>query len=501
MKHILTTMAITALIALSAHGQHGTPNWSIPHYDFRDSFSPTANLKQWPYSNIAVTTNDKRVVMVERVNPPNQGIYLVNSYDGITWNTPLLFNPALQSGADILFPKMQGDKNGKLHFVWHSNALSALFYTQLDTAFNVLIDSVRIADNSTFGIYVGSFVTIDRQGRIHIMWHEGDNINQSQTSEAFYCRSIDGGNTFSSPSLISNDDGKNSAWPWAEYSAYNGDTLMIAWRDQVSGADWDIQYVLSYNGGVNWTIPHTLDSQPGYQADPDVVISPDGSFHVFTHETPFANTFHTSLRMYHRMSNDRGQSWTSPIQLSANERSLVSECSRYDLTTNTLWTFYKESGSSSISGDLMAVYSTNNGVTWSSPEYFTDEDTLIIGQRGIAFLTDGRPVANYEVPYGSGITVKFTERLNTPLSVPVNNVSNAYIQVFPNPANENIAISIDDSEKVKIDVFDVLGKHIYSFNNITNTFNLNTSSLKNGIYYLHIYNELYSETEKIIIQH
>lgn len=501
MKQLLSILS-TLLIALQlSYGQHGTPNWTSPHYDFRSSFSPVDNIRQWPYSNIAITSNDKRVVMMEKVNPPGQGIYLVSSTDGITWNSPVLFNAAIQSSTDILFPKMQGDKNGKLHFVWHSNSLGALFYTQLDTAFNVLIDSLRIADNSVYGIYVGSFVTIDRQGRIHLMWHEGDHINQAQTSEAFYCRSIDGGNTFSTPTLISNNDGKNSAWPWAEYSAYNGDTLMIAWRNQIAGDNWDIQYVLSYDGGVNWTTPITLDGQPGYQADPDVVVAPDGRFHVFTHETPVAQTFPTSLRMYHRASYDAGQTWTAANQISNNERSLVSECSRYDLTTNTLWSFYKESGSTSISGDLMAIYSTDNGTTWSSPEFFTDEDTIVVGQRGIAFLSDGRPVANYEVPFGNGITIQYTERLSVPLSINEDAQQLSKLDIFPNPANETISISFNIPKDNQLALYNLIGEKLMEVETDFETYILNTSQLNSGVYMLYYRNGNHFESKKIIIQH
>ncbi len=398
---------------------HGTPEWHLEPICLDTLFSLTNNVRQWPYSNIAVASSDKRIILFEKNNSPESGIYLTYSFDGLTWEAPRKFLDSIQSTLDILFPKLIGDAFGRLHFIWHSNMLGALFYTQLDENFTVVIDSVRITDNSSYGIYVGSHITVDGQGRIHAMWHEGDNVNLGETSEAFYAYSLDGGCTFSEPVAISEEDGKNSAWPWAEFDAYDGDTLIIAWRDQVAGSNWDIKYNISYDGGVSWEGVQTMAPHPGYQADPDVVIAPNGDFHIFTHETHEVATFPASLRILHRVSSDYGNSWSDPDTLSNDMRSLVTECSRYK--NGVLWTFFREIGNdmANISGDLVAVYSVDNGQTWSVPEYFSDEGAVIVGQKGIAFLADGRPVANYEVPFTSGITLKYRERLTAPKTSPL----------------------------------------------------------------------------------
>lgn len=490
---------ILSISSLISFAQHGTVNWQNPPFDFRSLYTLNTNIKQWPYSNIAVTFNNKRVIMFEKVNGINIGIYLTYSYDGINWSVPFKFIENIQSNTDIKMPKLKGDKNGYLHFVWHSNNLDALFYTKMDTSFNLIIDTVRIAQNSNHGVYVGSNVTIDKKNRIHIIWHEGDNINQSEISEAFYCKSTNNGYSFSQPVMISENDGKNSAWPWAEYSAYNGDSLIIAWRNQIQGDNWDIQYVLSSNGGNTWSSVYSIDYSTGYQADPDIVISPDGRFHVFTHETPYANTFHTSLRVYHRYSDNFGLSWSLPKMLSNDDRSILTECSRFDISSNTLWTFFQESGSASISGDLMAVYSLDNGITWSSPEYMTDEDTIVIGQKGVEFLTDGRPIVNYEVPNGLGITLKYSERISLPSYV---EIKNPYFEfnIYPNPTSGHLYIesNLKNNELIIIDLYNSFGSGVIKNKVLFDNY-LNLNNLDNGLYNLIIKKEKDIYIKKILI--
>ncbi len=350
------------------------------------------------YSNMAVLSNNKRVLMLN--NKPND-IYIVESYDGVNWSINQDFAPVSVLGLNS--PKLISDQNDVIHVVWVSNVPKGLFYTQMDSALNVIIDSVRISDNPRFGIYKGVYLTVDKSNRLHVMWHEGNQRLSTDTSEAFYSRSIDLGATWSNSLLISDDDLNHSCFPRGQFNAYSGDSLAIAWRDIVStGPDiWDIKMITSTDGGANWSTPFNINSNGNNQADPDFVIAPDGRFHLFFHEHPQTNGY-WSMRVFYGYSDDLGQTWNPPtfIDTVCNpQRSELIEGCRYDIQNNLLWSFWKEEDLIGLAGgDMVGAYSTDNGLTWSDPEYITDNDSISIAFKSVALLPNGQVAVNYEVP-------------------------------------------------------------------------------------------------------
>jgi len=71
--------------------------------------------------------------------------------------------------------------------------------------------------------------------------------------------------------------------------------------------------------------------------------------------------------------------------------------------------------------------------------------------------------------------------------VDINEESNFLFKVFPNPASNYIAIE-HDSEIMKIDIIDIMGKRVklISENLEAKTININVSDLPKGIYFIHI---------------
>ncbi len=84
------------------------------------------------------------------------------------------------------------------------------------------------------------------------------------------------------------------------------------------------------------------------------------------------------------------------------------------------------------------------------------------------------------------------------VNVEENNFSN--INIYPNPAKDYINVNIDvlTANNTSIEIFDVLGKNIYSkslgnLNVGEITVNINTEKFKSGLYYIHIVNDNKSE--------
>jgi len=83
------------------------------------------------------------------------------------------------------------------------------------------------------------------------------------------------------------------------------------------------------------------------------------------------------------------------------------------------------------------------------------------------------------------------------LSTEINNINN--INVFPNPVNDFLTLTISDynDTKLSIEMFNTLGQKIKVFENISNTETLDLSDLTNGIYLLKIEHNQTSQIIKI----
>ncbi len=483
---------LVALGGLSLHAlcQHGVdPNWSAEVV--LPTPAATSNVRGFLYSNMAVLSNNKRIVFYSERDRPSK-IYYVWSYDGMNWTNPVLFNPAGVVGINSI--KLISGQNDNLHIVWNSQLPSGLFYSKMDSALNTVIDSTKIADApATGGSNNGVYLTIDLQDRIHVMWHNGNVNDTSIITECFYAQSADGGNSFTTPVQLSQTPSRSSAFPRGQYNAYGGDSLAVFWRDYVGTNNWNIQMVVSTDGGLNWSSPTTVNPSSDYQGDPDLVIDPQGRFHLFYHHAPFNNPY-WGIRVVYGYSDDLGQTWNPSSNfyanpVSANQRSYLVEGSRYDVARDVLWTFWKEEDLLGLKGgDMMASYSTDRGLTWSSPQYITDHDSTSIGFKAVALMPNGQIAVNYEVPNfptSGEIRVVYREQLNSVVGLNDDH-RESRLSVYPNPATDYITISTDDNSTFKVvEVYDLPGEKLYSMP-LKDNLRMDVSGLHSGVYILKI---------------
>ncbi len=475
-------------ISYYAFSQHGVdPSWSAEVILPTPEASP--NVRGFLYSNMAVLSDMKRIVFYSERDAASH-IYFAYSHDGVNWTGPIPFNPVSAVGINSI--KVISDQNDNLHVVWNSHVPSGLYYTKMDSAFNVIIASTKIADAPlNGGSNNGVYLTVDLKDRIHVMWHNGNVNDTSIIVECFYSQSTDGGNSFSTPVQISQTPSKSSAFPRGQYNAYGGDSLAIFWRDYVSANNWDIKMSVSTDGGLNWSLPTTINESPDYQGDPDLVIDPQGRFHLFYHHAPKDNPY-WGIRVVYGYSDDLGKTWTPSSNfysnpVCANQRSYLVEGSRYDKSNNVLWTFWKEEDLPGLKGgDMMASYSIDRGSTWSAPQYITDQGDTSIGFKSVALMPNGKICVNYEVPNfptSGEIRVIYREQLNS--TVGISDLDQKYkLAVFPNPTGNYIIISAGDNVEFEtIDIYNLLGEKLFSIT-FKNNVPIDLSDLDNGIYIL-----------------
>lgn len=142
------------------------------------------------------------------------------------------------------------------------------------------------------------------------------------------------------------------------------------------------------------------------------------------------------------------------------------------------------------------------------------------GSISLRKVANNQIIKNFNADFGSNIHYEFTVGYplgyNEPREAPtapvhtnsIKTISPDYVNlnVFPNPANENLRISISGKNKLtgKITLTDITGKIVHEFL-IAQTHEeqllVNSRSLANGLYTVTFSNDSYRVTKKITIQH
>lgn len=528
MKSIITTIFLFGAFQLTI-AQHGVgTNWG-PEV-LLPKFNSNAKQRGVLYNNIVTTSNGRIIVSTTEVNSSNinqiLGHYLTYSDNGgSSWITPQQFTPTnlVIGGGNV---KLAMDSYDTLYVLWTSKNPAAIFISKLDMNLNVIKDSIRVSSKITnySNVSFATHFTIDRYNRIHVMWHEG-NPGTSQTSECFYSRSIDGGNTWQSVDTLSLIDGKHSAYPHAEFDVA-GDTLAICWRDSVGGAlKWDVYGVVSTNGGQTWGPPIPFASSNDADWDPDLLIDNQGRLHLAYHVYPSTGNSFWDAHIKYKYSDNLGQTWQLPTnpptgQLSEyGKRSHLVEGFRYDIQHNVLWVTWKDErdfnqSTGNEQSDMVAVYSTDRGLTWSLPEFVTDRYDSLIAFKAGALLPNGDFCVNYEVispgdindPNGF-LRVYFRKRTFT---VGVKEITSTLPEEivlhtnYPNPFNPTTTIrfSLPHREYVTLKVFDVLGREVATLmseevNAGEHSVVFNATKLPSGVYFYRLTTSTFSQTKRI----
>lgn len=502
MKKIILTFIGLGFI-LTTHAQHGVDlNWG--NEVLLPITNPANKQRGVLYNNIVTTSTGRIIISTTEVNSSNinvpLGHYLTYSDDGgNTWTPPNTFlPPTLVIGGGGV--KLAMDTDDTLFVLWSSVNPSAIFMSILDKDLTVIKDTIRVANKQTYGNFATHF-SIDRYNRVHVMWHEG-NPGASNIAECFYTRSTNGGYTWDTVQPLSNNDGRHSAFPHAEFDVA-GDTLCIAWRDSVVAVNWDVYGVFSTDGGISWNSPQSIESTNNAEWDPDLVIDNQGRIHLFFHVYPQSNPFNAYVK--YKYSDDVGLSWQLPNapptgQLSQTVRSQLVEGCRYDVQNNVLWLTWKDEADylhkDTARSDMMAAYSLDRGLTWSSPEYVTDRYDSTLAFKAGALLPTGEFCVNYEIMSPGNINdpsgflrVYFRKRQPVTTSVNEFTITDNNFIIYPNPTNNNTVIQFNQmpTTPVSIRIYNYQGQVLQTIENVSKqTVQIETENLSSGLYFVQV---------------
>lgn len=174
---------------------------------------------------------------------------------------------------------------------------------------------------------------------------------------------------------------------------------------------------------------------------------------------------------------------------------------------------------------------TSNTTCWVlCPPYVNAADypVMVIGQNGVEYeenLQAGDTALGFLAHYGphnldgcslfkyeffdaadpntalATIHVRFTHNVSTSCTASLTELSNVNFDLYPNPVNEQLNIEVD-LNNAEVKIVDMLGKTVFTQNNVNTTTKVDVSNLNNGIYFVSILKEgTVLKTEKLIVKH
>jgi hypothetical protein len=211
---------------------------------------------------------------------------------------------------------------------------------------------------------------------LHVVYKD---IIGASDYEILYCNSTDGGTTWSSPKMISEDDGFESSGP---FMTVNNSNVHVIWTDTRFGLlQSEVYYKRSTDGGITWD-----DGQGNPNLDRRITHDLSDAFaagiginnsniHVL-----FGDNRDGSFDLYYTRSTDNGVTWDDGLGTIDEERKLTSN------TTNHAWSDIAVNGSTIHvawadqvwPGPYYYIYyrnSTDNGATWSPIQMLVNSGT------------------------------------------------------------------------------------------------------------------------------
>jgi hypothetical protein len=167
---------------------------------------------------------------------------------------------------------------------------------------------------SPAGLTNSDETSVDAEGnRVFVVWNETA-VAPATTKEVYFCRSEDGGRSWSSPRLLSSSaDGIDDAS--ADVSA-DGDKVVVVWLHGSSLATQDVQGVVSNDGGATFGSVKELSGKlKGDAGDSDVLtVHVSGNYIYVAFEDDVSNPGGNE-DVYVVASTDGGVTFADPVRM------------------------------------------------------------------------------------------------------------------------------------------------------------------------------------------
>jgi hypothetical protein len=241
-------------------------------------------------------------------------------------------------------------------------------------------------------------------GRIHLLYQDSSSVEN--LTEVFYAHSEDWGESWSTPSVISDNCCQHSQWPY-----------LFATEDGILIASW---YDYKYGSGGD-----------GFAGD-----------------------------ILYRMTTDNGETWGEEMQLTDHHEATAS---RSFICGNQVGILWEDTRFSFFTPEFYYAESSDFGQTWSdeirlteAPGATTSPDLHQEGGELFLFWNDAR----HDPPFGEEVYFRKGEISQTSIEAPNGSLPNRHrLESYPNPFNSTTVLTLGGWEggDVEIKIYDILG--------------------------------------------
>ncbi len=313
--------------------------------------------------HIASSGSSAYAVWSSEVNGGSYISFAKSTDGGAHFSTPVRISPI--DGSFSFLPDVAVDKNNNNNNVY-------VVWTRVGTESEIVL--VKSADGgATFSAPIVINPGVSSNGRngvvaaagdnVYVAWQDYANSISSLDPQTFFARSNDGGMTFSVPVNISNTPGTLSKSP--SIAAFGSD-VYVTWADcNTNGTNCIVFYTKSSNGGLDFASSVALTSPVSFL--PDVKAFENNVYIVYGQTYPVNGV--TVRGVFLLKSTDGGQSFGSPVNLSASTQNSVPNNPNIDVDANNVAITWEERTvpSSTSHWEIFFAGSTDAGNTFSEP--------------------------------------------------------------------------------------------------------------------------------------
>ncbi len=231
-------------------------------------------------------------------------------------------------------PVAVADQNGYIQLLWHGPDIIYYMSAPVEQAFSAHSwSSTRRTSGNKLAYYTD--IAEDQQGILHILWNEGVIREDAEycfnCADIFYRRSEDGGQSWSTPELLSNTE-LESKKPHLSFGTDG--SVYVAWQENAppttGGASTSSSMIISStDGGLTWGEPTTF-SFPG-DSPQSIVVGVDGQNKVVVVWQQVKGD-----GIFFQVSRDHGHTWSPPRQIPGlSTRSVYNDLDAYDVAVDS----------------------------------------------------------------------------------------------------------------------------------------------------------------------
>jgi Collagen triple helix repeat (20 copies) len=370
--------------------------------------------------------NNVYVVWQDFSNGPDRDIFFrVSNDNGETFGPPidLSSNTAFSSNQQILV------SGSNVYVVWTDDSNgpdSDIFFRVSNDNGETFGPPIDLSSNN--GTSFNSEMVVS-SSNVYVVWQDTSN---GPDADIFFRVSNDNGETFGPPIDLSS----NTGFSTGKQILVSGSNVYVVWQDTSNGPDSDIFFRVSHDNGQTFGPPIDLSSNTAGSGTPQILVSGSNVYVVWQ---DFSNG--PDADIFFRVSNDNGDTFQPPIDLSSNtagsgdQQTVVSGSNVY-----VVW----EDLSNGPDADIFFRVSNDNGETFGPP---IDLSSNTEESRTTQLLEDSHN--NVLIVSGSNVYVVWQDTSNGPDRDIFFRVSHDNGQTFGPPIDlsSNTAFS-DDQQMV-----------------------------------------------------